>query len=240
MWQTLTNSAMMPFTVAAMVLLLLLLIELVGFFFGGVSGFLDNLLPDALVDADFDIDADLDASVDASMDAASSGGELSLGLKALDWLYVGRIPTMILLILLIACFSIAGFIIQELAHRILGSYLSPWLASLDALVVSIPLLKVTAAALYPIIPKEETTAVGGNELLGREARIVLGQASVGLPAQAKVMDAHGQSHYVLLEPDPDYHPQSDSHPSTAATIFTAADVLVLTKQVGERFLARRY
>ena len=40
-------------------------------------------------------------------------------------------------------------------------------------------------------------------LVGRMATIVLGTARQGSPAQAKVRDQHGQTHYVMLEPDED-------------------------------------
>jgi hypothetical protein len=238
MWELLNTPAFAPFAIAGLVLVILLAIEMLGFLFGGMSGFLDSLLPDALADADFDADLGMDADAD-----------LSLGLKALDWLYVGRIPTMILLILFIASFCIAGYVIQQISFAILGHYLSPWLASLDALVISFPLLKVVAALIYPIIPKDESTAVTGDSLVGSSARILLGYASVGSPAQAKLTDKYGQTHYVMVEPDPDYrHPEPETTVITVATtndtdsaktIITAEDALVITQKIGERYLVKK-
>lgn len=247
MWELINTPAFAPFAIAGLVLIILLFIELLGFFFGGISGFLDNILPDALVDADFDADTSMDAD-----------GDLSLGLKALDWLYVGRIPTMILLILFIASFCISGFIIQQLALTVLGMFLSPWLASLDALVISFPLLKILASLLYPILPKDESTAVSGDSLVGRQARIVLGDASIGQPAQAKLTDEYGQTHYVMVEPDPDY--LADSSPASRITLptptktykdnsgdnvnksdatITAEDALIITKKMSGHYLVKK-
>lgn len=243
MWQLFNTPAFAPFAIAGLVLLILLAIEMLGFLFGGLSGFLDSLLPDALVDADFDADLSVDADSD-----------LSLGLKALDWLYVGRIPTMILLILFIASFCIAGYVIQQLSFSFLGRYLSPWLASLDALVISFPLLKMVAALIYPIIPKDETTAISGDSLVGSPARILIGHASLGRPAQAKLSDKHGQTHYIMVEPDPDYRPSSTKTTTTitvgatieapdtieaANTILTPEDALVITQKIGERYLVKK-
>ena len=237
MWELFDTPAFAPFAIAGLVLLILLAVEMLGFFFGGMSGFLDNLLPDALVDADFDADLSVDADTD-----------LSLGLKALDWLYVGRIPTMILLILFIASFCIAGYVLQQLSFSVLGRYLSPWLASLDALVISFPLLKLVAALIYPIIPKDETTAISGDSLVGSSARILIGHASIGSPAQAKLTDKHGQTHYIMVEPDPDYrhHPKETTATITVSapievpdTVISAEDALVITQKIGERYLVKK-
>lgn len=261
MWPLFDSPAFAPFVVAGFVLFILLIVEILGFVFGGLSGLLDNLIPDSLLEADLDTDLDLDFDSD-----------LSLGLKALDWLYVGRIPTMILLILFIGSFCISGILIQQLSLSILGNYISPWLASLDALVISIPLLKVLAALLYPIIPKDETTAISGNALVGQSAKIVIGYASPGQPAQAKTQDAHGQIHYIMVEPDAELmglshksqahspfdselnqpsididttsvtNSKADSLPSTkppASLTLTSNDKLIITKKVGERYWVKK-
>lgn len=255
MWEIFNTPAFAPFVIAGLVLVILLAVELLGFFFGGLSGFLDNILPDSLLDADFD--ADTDMNMDANTD-------LSIGLKALDWLYVGRIPTMILLILFITSFCITGLIIQQVSFAVLGHYLSPWLASLDALVISVPVLKLLASLLYPILPKDESSAVSGDSFVGRQVRIILGYASIGSPAQAKLTDDHGQTHYLMVEPDPIYN-SYDSHALSSApvqitidsdihhgtdnnntesnssneTIITADDTLIITKRIGERYLVKK-
>lgn len=241
MWNLINTPALAPFAIAAMILIILLLVEMLGFFFGGLSGILDNILPDSLVDADFDADMSVDAD-----------GDFHLGLKALDWLYVGKIPTMILLILFIASFCITGFIIQQLSLSILDHYLSPWLASLDALVISFPVLKLLAALLYPIMPKDESSAVSGDSLVGRPAHILLGHASIGNPAQAKLTDEHGQTHYVMVEPDPNQlasfsatdHSTTNFSSINADTdnttvVITENDSLIITQKVGERYWVKK-
>lgn len=238
MWELLNTSAFAPFAIATLVLIILLVVELLGFFFGGISSFLDNFLPDALFDTDFNSNISMTADAD-----------ISLGLKALDWLYVGRIPTMILLIVLIASFSISGFMIQQMAFAVLGNFISPWLASLDALVISFPLLKIIASVLYPILPKDESSVVSADSLVGRQARIILGYASIGQPAQAKLTDEYGQTHYVMVEPDPDC--VSDNRTSSRVSLpitsdmnppaitITAEDNLIITKKASGHYLVKK-
>lgn len=259
MWALINTPAFAPFIIAGLVLLILLIVEMIGFFFGGLSGMLDSLLPDSLVNADFD--GNFSGAADTDTGVNIDGGSLSLGLKALDWLYVGRIPTMILLILFITSFCIIGFIIQQLAFTVLGKFISPWLASLDALVISFPLLRMLALVLYPILPKDETTAVSGDSLVGRQARIILGQASIGQPAQAKLTDQHGQMHYVMVEPDPTHYSSQllVTETSVSASVhigkitenknlidsslkpstITADDALIITQKIGERYLVKK-
>jgi len=51
------------------------------------------------------------------------------------------------------------------------------------------------------MPNDETTAISFNSLIGRVAIIILGEAKKGYPAQAKVKDAYGKYHYIMVEPD---------------------------------------
>ncbi len=209
MWQAFIASYNISFSVALTILGLLLILEIVGFLFGSLLSFLDNLVPDMLFDADFDISTDA-----------------SIGIRFLDWLYLGRIPTAILLIVWLACFALAGFSIQAVAIKFLGSPLSVWLASIDAFVVSFPMLRIMAQILHPIIPKDETTAISDKDLIGLTATIVLGEASKNKPAQAKVIDNFSQVHYVMVEPETD-------------VILKSGELLKIVSQKGIVYLVKR-
>lgn len=54
-----------------------------------------------------------------------------------------------------------------------------------------------------IVPRDETSAVSEQSLVGRVGVIVGGSARRGLAAQARVRDSHGRSHYLMVEPDID-------------------------------------
>ena len=64
------------------------------------------------------------------------------------------------------------------------------------------------------MPQNETYAVSSSDFLGKVAVITLGTARAGMPAEAKLHDAHGNTHYVRVEPlRPD-----DSFPTGTAVL----------------------
>ena len=75
-----------------------------------------------------------------------------------------------------------------------------------------------------ILPQDETTAIYSDELIGRTATIILGDARPQSPAQAKVKDQHGLTHYILVEPEQD-------------EIFSQGQSVVLTQKTNVGFQA---
>jgi hypothetical protein len=73
------------------------------------------------------------------------------------------------------------------------------------------------------MPKDETSAVSELSLIGRAGIIVRGTATQSLAAEAKVRDAYGRAHYVLVEPD--FADQS----------FAEGSDVLLVKKVGVRY-----
>jgi hypothetical protein len=59
-----------------------------------------------------------------------------------------------------------------------------------------------AKLISKIIPKDETTAIHSDDLIGRTAKLYWVRQT-NSPAQAKVKDQFGQMHYVLVEPELD-------------------------------------
>lgn len=171
----------LPFAIALGVVAILAALQLVMLMVGGAIG---------LVDGDADLDLDSDGDV---------GGIGSV----LDFLGVGQIPLVLLLLLWSAAFGMGGLVIQSVARSVTGSLLGIWLASAIALVVSLPLLRLSATVLRPILPRDETESVPIESLLGREAQITVGIARRGRPAEAQVKDQFGTAHYVLVEPEQD-------------------------------------
>jgi len=51
------------------------------------------------------------------------------------------------------------------------------------------------------MPKDETEAVAEKSFIGRVAVITLGKSSKDNPAQAKLTDKFGTTHYMMVEPD---------------------------------------
>lgn len=207
---------MAPFTIALAIMLVIALMEGVGLLFGlALSGLVDNLLPD------FDFDADIDLP-DTEVDLVADAGPFT---QFLSWLSVGKVPVLILMIAFLTAFGLVGLFIQQVADSILGSALPAGVAVLPALALSLPLTRYMGRGLGHIMPKEETEAVSQSSFVGKVAIVTQGIAKRGLPAQAKVKDVHGLTHYVFVEPLED------------EAEYSTGSELLLIKQSGSRFLA---
>lgn len=190
MWDLIVAPENRIFGIAMMLMLMLGLLEIISVLVGGISEWLDNLLPDSLAEA---------ARTEVGMEMAGAG----VFIRFLSWLYVGKIPLLILMVVFLAVFSLLGYFIQNIWHQFFGFYLNGWLAAWLVWFTCLPVVRMIAAAVYKIMPKDETTAVDQESLVGRVGVVILGEARIGSPAQAKVKDQHGQQHYVMVEPDVD-------------------------------------
>lgn len=119
----------------------------------------------------------------------------------LNWLGVGRLPLLILLVAALASFGLCGLALQQVAVAWTGRLLSAPVAGAAAFLVALPLTGLLGRLLARILPADETSAVSLASLVGRRGEIVLGTATAGCPARARVRDAFGQSHYLLVEPN---------------------------------------
>ena len=140
------------------------------------------------IGGDFGSDTHVDADVHADMDL-------------LGWLGVGTLPLMILIVVFLALFGTLGLIIEQASHDWLDMMLSPLIAGPAALLAALPLTGLGARGLARILPRDFTTAVSLDTLVGESATVVTGRASHGSPARARVLDAHGQAHFVMVEPN---------------------------------------
>jgi hypothetical protein len=139
------------------------------------------------------------SAVGADLDAAD--GDVESAAPLLEWLGFGRLPLLMLVVVALASFALAGITIQLVASKLAGELLTAPLASLTAALVALPMTALITRLLARILPADETTAVHLDSLVGRRGRIVVGTAVAGSPARARVRDAFGQSHYLLVEPN---------------------------------------
>lgn len=185
-----------PFGAALVVMVCLAVLEGAGLLFAASpSSWLDHVLPD------------LPDSVEGP----------------LGWLHLGKVPLLVLFILFLAGFAVAGFVIQSAVHALTGSLLPAWVASLPALLAGMSTLSGVGAVIARIAPGDETSAISEQSLIGRVGVVTAGLARQGMAAEAKVRDEHGRSHYVMVEPDID-----------DATFSEGASVL-LVRKTGARF-----
>lgn len=167
-----------PFGVAFALIVGIALIEGLGMLVSlSPSNWLDDLLPD--IDGDTGLD------------------------RVLGWLYIGKVPSLVLLVLFLMGYAIFGYSLQKVAHGLLGGYLPVCLAGLVAVAPGMATVRSLGALIAHIIPRDETSAVSEMSLIGRHGVVSAGAARRGLAAQARVRDAHGRTHYLMVEPDLD-------------------------------------
>ncbi|AIO31793.1 YqiJ family protein [Burkholderia pseudomultivorans] len=135
------------------------------------------------------------------LDHADAGADAGFVGQFLGWLHVGRVPLLILLILFLLGFSVFGLALQTSLQAAAGFMLPGALAAAVAAVAALPFVRHVGWFVARFIPQSETTAVSEADFIGRTARIVTGEASSGNPAEARLVDEHGQQHYVRVEPD---------------------------------------
>ena len=194
-------SGMAPFTVALLVAGGLLVIELIGALLGA--------MPSDMIDGALDFDADGDADVD---------GSAGLG-AAFGWMGFGRVPALVVLMAFLVSFGLAGAAIQWAAEAV-WTMLPGWLAAIPALVLAVPSTRAISGAVAKILPSEETEASSSDGFVGRVATLGPATARVGLPAEAKLTDMYGQTHYVRVVP------------AEGDTLEAGRDVLLIDKTGG--------
>lgn len=199
--QFFTSSQNAAFVWALVILTILSLVIVLGTLLGAIQ------LPEA--DADLEVDWE------------SEG--LAAGL--LEYFGVAAMPLSIFVLVGTCSFFVTGYAIQMVALNLRGTFLPGWIAIFPALIVTLILCRLSGKVFARSKLKLHTTAVASSSFLYRLVVIQQGTAKQGLAAEAKVVDEHGQTHYVLVEPrDP-----NESFPQGSE--------VVLVEQVGSRFLA---
>jgi hypothetical protein len=167
-----------PFVVALLLLLLVTMVEGLSVLFGmSASGWIDSVLPDPWDGVHGPVD------------------------NWLGWLHVGRVPALVLIVIFLAAFSFTGLTANMVVHRMFGIWV-PVLVSMPlAFVSAMPVVRILGAGLARLIPKDESSAVTLDTLVGRVAMMIGGEAQSGNPAQGKVVTDSGQTLYVMVEPD---------------------------------------
>ena len=194
------------FSCALGIVIALFILEMAGMFFGV------SLL--GLVDDQAALDADAD----------SSSGFTEFG----SWLALDRVPLLVWLVLLLTTFGTAGLTFNFLSLTLLDTYFARWLITLLAVVAGLFCTARFGTFLARLLPKQESSATTADELVGTVGHITVGVARQNSPAEGKFVDAHGQPHYLLVEPlEPDEQ-------------FSQGEKILLIQKRDYRWLASRY
>lgn len=155
---------------------------------------------------------------------ADADGDIGPGL--LDWLGLGHgLPILVWLTSLLACFTVAGFATQQIVTATSGAPLHWGIASAIALAAGGFANAFVSAGLVRVFPSFESTVIDADELLRQRGTVLEGSAARGRPARAKVIDQHGQAHYVMIEP----HHETD--------IIAQGETALLIRKEGPIFFA---
>ena len=205
---TLLEAYNLPFAAAAILLVFIALAQVIG-------------MGDMFEGADADIDLDLDVDADPTV-----GGGFVDALQTVFGL--GRVPFLIWLAVLLFTFTVIGVVGQQVLVSTLGAPFPAWLAAIAAGAAALPVTGVLTRPLARLLPQDETSAVGLDSLVRRDAEIQLGQATAGSPARSKVIDRHGHPHFVMVEPnDPE------------ATL-EQGETVMLVRREGQTFFGVQY
>ncbi len=121
------------------------------------------------------------------------------------WINAGRLPLLILMILALGVFAIAGFLLQAIAHSF-GTAVPVALAALAAAALSLPAIRVTSRGIARIIPRDETYAVEEADFVGHVAEVSIGPLDQGLPGRVRLKDVFGNWHSVAARASPESTP----------------------------------
>ena len=205
----------LPFAVALVLMLLIAHLEGITTVLGmGFSGFLDSLMPE--MDADIDMDVDIDGPDFQHATPLT---------RMLSWLRIGQVPALVLLVIFLTAFGLSGLGLQSVVRNLSGHLLPALAASGIAFLLALPVVRMLGGILAKVMPKDETDAVAEKSFIGLVAVITTGTARHGGAAQGKLQDRHGQTHYLMIEPDdPD-------------EIFVQGTEVILVRQQGATFKA---
>lgn len=174
------------FTIALAVMFMIAVLEGITVLIGmGISEMLETIMPDM----DFDI--------------STPEAPQSIMSKLLGWINFGRVPVLIILVCFLTAFGVAGYFLQYFVYGLSSTLIPQVFAVPVAFVVAMPFVRIFTNVLQKIMPKDESSALREESFVGAVAIITLGKATKGSPAEAKVTDKYGQTHYFMIQPEGD-------------------------------------
>lgn len=196
----------LPFALALGLLGGLLAVELVALALGGslmAGEGADAPGPDtATLEAQFDLAPGAEPDVTALAAAADSlQAEVpGTGGGALALLGLGRVPFAIWLAAMLTGFGVTGLAVQSVASATFGGPLGAAIAILPALAGAIGFARLFGRAIASLVPQVETTATSAQFMGGLRGIVSQGTARQGAPAEVRLRDRHGNTHYMRCEP----------------------------------------
>jgi membrane protein implicated in regulation of membrane protease activity len=164
------NPALQPFTIAAAVLLALVAIQVIGTLAG----------------------ATLTEWTESDLFGDMAG-------TPLGWLNVGRVPLLILLMLLLGLFAAGGMVLQAIAEPVTG-LIPPLPATAAAGAFALIATRSASRHVARVLPREETYVLSEEDLVGRVGTVTVGPLESHAVGRIRVSDVHGNRHFPRARP----------------------------------------
>ena len=172
------------FTIALALMLMIAVLEGITTLIGmGVSELLETILPD------FDIDM---PTADTPQSTLS---------KLLGWINFGKVPVLIIFVCFLTAFGVVGYSLQYLVLGLTSALVPQLIVVPVAVVIAMPFVRMFTNVLQKIMPRDESSALKEESFVGALATITLGKATKNSPAEAKITDKYGQTHYFMIQPE---------------------------------------
>lgn len=166
----LSDPALQPFGIAALVLAGLVAIEIVGALAG--------------------------LSLSETLEGTALGEFAETGL---GWLNLGKAPFLVLVMIALALFAVCGLAVQFIAGALAGP-LPAGVASLAALAAAIPATRIVSRWVGRILPRDESYAIHDDQLVGKKGVVTVGPLEAASVGRVRVTDAFGNRHFPRARP----------------------------------------
>jgi len=172
---------MFLFTVSAFLLTFYVVIELVSLMLigTGVGHLLDTVLPGH--------DADISHAAEGAL------------AKAFGWLYLGRVPLMIILMLFLGGFAASGFAVQGVAFSIFGGTL-PWLLAYSIGVAGgLAVVRLCAPPVARLLAAANRPGTTPTDFVGAVGVVTVGTMTAELASTVRVRALSGEMHFLAAK-----------------------------------------
>lgn len=149
---------------------------------------------------DFDVDpGDFDLAIDEInlTGEPPASGAMPPGLS---WLGLGKMPTLIWLACLLMAFGVSGMALQSLATAITGQPLAALVAAIPCGAAALWVTGRFGALFARLLPRNDSQSVPTRSLGRRPGVVTQGTARRDMPAEVRVTDRYGNTHYLRAEP----------------------------------------
>jgi hypothetical protein len=172
----LTAPGFYPFTIAALILVGLVAVEIVAMVVGlSFASLLDHGAPH---------------HGGHGHDGHGDSGPLAAWMS---WLNRGGVPLLILIMIWLAAFAISGFVIQGVANTIIAP-LPTLIAGAAAFATALPVTRTLSRWTARVFPGDESAVIAQADLIGLTGTVTLGPLDQGMPGRVRVKDRHGNIH----------------------------------------------